>query len=291
VIRYPVTRAELEELIRTESGTWLAEAVKKTAAFRALGRYEEEAGTWSAIKGAYMKLQHGKCAYCERKSGADEESKIEHDVEHFRPKSKVRQWPPKKWNLKYSFATGEPAETGYYLLAYNIFNYAVACKKCNTIYKSDYFPIAGKARIVDRDEAQELAGEEPFLIYPLGDADEDPEDLITFQGLIPLPRHEDGLPRERARVTIDFFKLDARSELLFQRAVILKSLYWALDDLKTTTDPRRRKAAQQTVDLALSPTSPHTSCARAFHTLCAQDPKTAELFYEAVAVYLEKRNY
>ncbi|HEV7504535.1 MAG TPA: hypothetical protein VGS07_06470 [Thermoanaerobaculia bacterium] len=291
MIRYPVARAELEEMVRAESGTWLDEARKKTAAFRGLGHYEEEAGTWSVIKGAYMKLQHAKCAYCERKAGEDDESKIEHDVEHFRPKSKVREWPPKKRKLTYSFATGEAADVGYYLLAYNLFNYAVACKKCNTIYKSDYFPIAGKARVVDRDEAQDLAAEEPFLIYPVGDVDEDPEDLITFQGLIPMPRHDAGRPHDRARVTIDFFKLDVRSELIFQRALILKSLYWALDDLKTAQDPRRRKAAQQTVDLALSPASPHTSCARAFHALCTEDPQTASLFYDAVAEYLEKRKY
>jgi hypothetical protein len=291
MIRYSFTRADLEAMIRAESRTWLESARMKTEAFRGLRRYEEEAGTWSEVKGAYMKLQHGKCAYCERKSGADDESKIEHDIEHFRPKSKVRAWPPQKRKLAYSFPLGEAAGTGYYLLAYNILNYAVTCKKCNTIYKSDYFPIAAKARAVDRDDPRELALEEPFLIYPLGDLDEDPEDLITFQGLIAMPKHATGRRHDRARVTIDFFKLDVRSELIFQRALILKSLYWAIDDLKTTRDPRRRTAAQQTVDLALSPASPHTSCARAFHALCLQDPETASLFYDAIAAYLEKKKY
>ncbi len=291
MIRYACTRADLEAMIRAESTTWLESARTKTETFRGLRRYEEKAGTWSEVKGAYMRLQHDKCAYCERKSGTDDESRIEHDVEHFRPKSKVRAWPLKKRKLAYSFPLGEAAGTGYYLLAYNILNYAVTCKKCNTIYKSDYFPIAAAARAVDRDDPRELALEEPFLIYPLGDLDEDPEDLITFQGLIPTPKHAAGRRHDRARVTIDFFKLDVRSELLFQRALVLKSLYWAIDDLKTTRDPRRRAAAQQTVDLALSPVSPHTGCARAFHALCLQDPETAGLFYDAIAAYLEKKKY
>ncbi len=291
MIRYPVNPGDLEKLIEVESKTWLAEARQKTDAFRNLKKYVEKEGSWSEVKGAYMVVQHGKCAYCERKSGEDKESKIEHDVEHFRPKSKVRSWPPKKSKLSYSFSTGNPSATGYYLLAYNIFNYAVACKKCNTIYKSDYFPIAGTVRVFDQDDPKKLAEEEPFLIYPLGDLDDDPEDLITFQGMIAVPKHASGRQYERARVTIDFFKLDLRDELFFQRALILKSLYWAIDDLRTSQNSKRRRAAQQTVDLALSAESPHTSCARAFYALCTQDPQTADLFYDAVEAYLKKRKH
>jgi hypothetical protein len=92
-------------------------------------------------------------------------------------------------------------------------------------------------------------------------------------------------------VTIDFFKLDVRGELIFQRALILKSLYWAIDDLKTSQDPRRQAAARQTIELALSSESPHTSCARAFHRLCAEDPRTADQFYEAIAAYLETKRH
>ncbi|HEX4962314.1 MAG TPA: hypothetical protein VF173_15870 [Thermoanaerobaculia bacterium] len=291
MIRYPVAPDDLRKLIEAESKTWLAEARQKTDAFRAVQQYAEKEGSWSLVKGAYMAVQHGKCAYCERKSGQDKESKIEHDVEHFRPKSAVRAWPSPKGKLKYSFSTGGPSPTGYYLLAYNIFNYAVACKKCNTIYKSDYFPVAGTARVLDQDDPRQLAGEEPFLIYPLGDLDDDPEDLITFQGLIAVPKHASGRQHDRGRVTIDFFKLDLRDELLFQRAVLLKCLYWALDDLETAVNPKRRQAAQQTVDLALDPRSPHTSCARAFHGLFREDRAEADRQYEKIYGYLEKKGF
>ncbi len=291
MIRYPVSRADLEESIRGESRTWLEDARAKTEGFRGLRRYEEEAGTWSKIKGAFIKLQHGKCAYCESKRGEDDESKIEHDVEHFRPKSQVRAWPPKKRKLKYPFALGEADKTGYYLLAYNVFNYAVTCKTCNSIYKSNYFPIAGKARVVDLDDPQELAREEPFLIYPLGDLDDDPEDLITFDGLAPRPRYAAGQKHDRARVTIDFFNLAQRSDLLLTRALILRALYWAVADLRASKDPRRREDAQLVVDLALSPELPHTNCARSFYAVCMQDPEAADIFYDQAAAYLKRKKF
>jgi 5-methylcytosine-specific restriction endonuclease McrA len=291
MIRHPVTPAKLKQLIGSESATWLADAAQKTKTFRSKKKYEEAQGTWSEIKGAYMAIQHGKCAYCERKFGKDRESRIEHDVEHFRPKSKVRAWPMKKRKLNYSFATGEGSENGYYLLAYNIFNYAVTCKKCNTIFKSDYFPVAGAKRVLDQDSPKKLAGEEPFLIYPLGSLDEDPEDLIAFEGVIAVPRHASGRKHDRGRVTIDFFKLDLRDELIFQRALILKSLYWAIDDLKTSQNPRKRAAAQQTINLALSPQCPHTSCARSFYQICMSDPQMADQYYDLVFEYLEKKGY
>jgi 5-methylcytosine-specific restriction endonuclease McrA len=291
MIRYAVTPDDLERQVKAESKDWLTKAKAKTDAFRKAGKYDEKEGSWSEIKGAYMAIQHGKCAYCERKSGKDAESRIEHDVEHFRPKSQVRSWPPKSRNLHYPFPLGQPAQTGYHLLAYSLFNYAVTCKKCNTTYKSDFFPIAGAARIQDQDDPRNLSAEDAFLIYPIGDLDDDPEDLITFQGLIAMPKHASGPKQQRARVTIDFFKLDIRDELLFQRAVMLKALYWALDDLAKSNDPKRRKAARQTVDLALDACSPHTSCARAFHALYQSDPQTADAIYDLVYAYLEKKGY
>lgn len=291
MIRYPVTPDDLAKKIGDESKDWLANAKTKTDGFRAAKKYEEEKGTWSEIKGAYMALQHGKCAYCERKFGKDRESKIEHDVEHFRPKSKVRAWPPKSRKLKYPFPVGDASDNGYYLLAYNTGNYAVTCKKCNTIYKSDYFPIAGSARVIDDDDPHALAQEEPFLIYPIGDLDADPEDLITFEGPIAVPKQAAGRDYQRARVTIDFFKLDLRDELIFQRAVLIKSLYWALEDLATSKEAKRREDAQLTVDMALDPRCPHTNCARSFHALYQSDRDKAEQYYDAVFEYLKKKGY
>jgi 5-methylcytosine-specific restriction endonuclease McrA len=292
MIRYRFSRAKLERLIAKESTTWLADAQAKTADFRKLRKYKEKTGSWSRIKRAYMLLQYGKCAYCERKVGDDTESKIEHDVEHFRPKSTVRSWPTGKRaeKLAYAFTTGDPSDNGYYLLAYNISNYAVTCKKCNTTYKSNYFPIAGAARCLDDDTPATLAREQPFLIYPLGDLDARPEDLITFQGIVAVPMADAGHAHDRARVTIDFFKLAVgRDELLRERAVLLKALYWALDDLETTRNPMRKAAARQTVRMALSRKNPHTNCLRSFFRLYRTDQKTADQYYEAIYKYLQKK--
>lgn len=292
MIHYRFSRARLERLIAKESTTWMADAQAKTQAFRNLKRYKEKKGSWGSIKRAYMLLQYGKCAYCERKVGDDKESRVEHDVEHFRPKGKVRSWPTEKRaaQLAYPFTTGEAADNGYYLLAYNISNYAVTCKKCNTTYKSNYFPIAGAARCLDDDAPTALAQEQPFLIYPLGDLDARPEDLITFQGTIAVPVADAGHDHDRARVTIDFFKLAVgRDELLRERAVLLKALYWALDDLKETRNPLRRAAARQTVRMALSRKNPHTNCLRSFFMLYRTDQKTADQCYGAIYEYLQKK--
>src|SRR5215203_5760547 len=94
MIRYSVTEADLRNAIQAAAATWLAEADRRTAAFKKKRRYFEPPNpTWSAIKGVYMKLQHNKCAYCERRLEGPEYGRVEHDVEHFRPKNAVKVWP------------------------------------------------------------------------------------------------------------------------------------------------------------------------------------------------------
>ena len=56
--------------------------------------------------------------------------------------------------------------------------------------KSNYFPIAGQ-RGPQSDDTGALTVEEPFLIYPIGDGDDDPEQLIRFVGFVPIPRPVD----------------------------------------------------------------------------------------------------
>ena len=79
-----------------------------------------------------------------------------------------------------------PGNNGYYRLAYHIFNYAAACKPCNSALKKNGFPIAGTYRL-EADDLEALKDEEAYLIYPLGDMDEDPEELIEFHGVVPRP--------------------------------------------------------------------------------------------------------
>lgn len=72
---------------------------------------------WKNAKQQLKKESFNKCAYCE----ADTAVVAHGDVEHYRPKSE------------------------YWWLAYTYDNYLYACQICNQTYKSDNFPISGKA--------------------------------------------------------------------------------------------------------------------------------------------------
>jgi hypothetical protein len=248
-----------------------------------------------------MRLQHDKCVFCERKLGAVIFGKGEHDVEHFRPKRRVIAWPTPKLieedakrpvsarRFPYVFKTGTSNTTGYYLLAYNIFNYATTCKSCNSSLKLDYFPVAAKRQIATDDPAI-LKAEKPFLIYSIGDADDDPEDLITFRGFLAVPKSAN--PSEfryrRARITIDFFQLDDREDLLRIRALVITNMWLAFDTLRDPQTPaERRKKAEHLIQLALSEKSEQTACARAFHQVCQTDPDTARQFNDLAEQYLD----
>lgn len=210
MIRYPIDEAALEQEIASQVPRWLVRAAKRTRKLLRARRYSEKRGIWHEIKHVYMKLQHDKCAYCERKlASGDYGGAIEHDLEHYRSKNPVEQWPTARIalerGLKYHFATGDALASGYYWLAYHLLNYCVACKKCNSPLKSNFFPIAGP-RTSRRGTPQWLNTiEQPLLIFPLSMDAEETEDLIEFIGILAVPRYKRGPRWRRARVTIDFF--------------------------------------------------------------------------------------
>lgn len=231
-----------------------------------------------------MALQHNKCAYCERRLAGPPFGDVEHDVEHFRPKSSVTAWPTASIaanrGISYTFATGGAADPGYYLLAYSLLNYATACKTCNSPLKSSYFPIAGPRDTAGEDPTL-LAAEEAFLVYPLGTFDADPEEILTFDGIIPVPVEKTGRPFRRAKVIVDFFELDSREELRRERSKIIVGL-WIAHRLRLTGDPDDQQIAEESIDDLTSQSSPHTSCARAFLRLITENPvKARELAREA----------
>lgn len=93
MIRYAITKQQIEQLIETEKPGWLANAAVRTDGFRQKGFYQETSTIWSQIKAVYMRLQgNGKCAYCEREMESVELGKVEQDVEHFRPKGNIKAW-------------------------------------------------------------------------------------------------------------------------------------------------------------------------------------------------------
>lgn len=60
--------------------------------------------------------------------------------------------------------------------------------------------------------------EQPLLLYPLSDIDDDPEEHITFMGHLAAPTRASGQPSSRGEATITLFELNDRRELLEGRA-------------------------------------------------------------------------
>jgi hypothetical protein len=241
-------------------------------------------------------LQHNKCAYCERKLEGGDLGKIEHDIEHYRPKSSVKAWPTAKikkaLKLNYQFTTGNASANGYYLLPYNILNYATACKVCNTPLKSNYFPILTENRLINTDNFRMLKAEKALLLYPIGSIDKDPEKIITFQGTVPIPAVSEGTDEyNRANVTIDFFRLAVeREDLIRERALIIKALFIAYRH-QDSSDSVDREDAILTIKMALSGSEPHTNCARSFYKVCEKDMALASKYYDAAFAYLKSKGY
>ncbi len=291
MIRIVVSESELVERIRDRHARWLKDAERTREHHRQVGRFERSTPKWSKIKAVYVKLQHGKCAYCERQLTIEEQGKAEWDVEHYRPKSSVSAWPTesirKNRNLTYDLPYSTAGTRGYFLLAHHPLNYVAACKPCNSALKGNYFPV-GAQRLLDLDDPRTMVDEKPYLIYPLGDIDEDPEKLMTFHGISPRAVAKDGHSHKRLRavVTVDFFDLAQRDTLNLQRAAQINHLWLALEMSAAAPREEDRILARRQVRELTSPRKPHSNCARAFQRLYEKAPATAREIYEyAVAIF------
>lgn len=281
MIGYRITLSDLEKRIENSSPGWLERAATRTEKFRTKGRYVESSSIWSEVKGVYMDLQGGsKCAYCERKLESTELGKIEQDVEHFRPKGRVKAWRIPSSLRQQGITVSSPPRNakGYYLLPYHLFNYSATCKPCNSILKKDYFPISGKYDL-EGDDPSKLTAEQPLLICPIGDFDEAPEELIHFYGVSPQAVFGSGHRAHRALVTIEFFELDneaKRKNLIRERAMIICALFPQLEKLADGATGLSERRAQKLVDGFSSSSSQHTNCARSYRELFAKDREAAE---------------
>jgi hypothetical protein len=289
MIRYPIHPRQLTARIERERPGWIDRAAQRTEGFRHLGRYDEESGIWRDIKRTFMELQGFKCGFCERRLEKSSYGNVEHDVEHFRPKAMVTAWPPdavrRERHVDFGFPLGTAADPGYFLLAYHLENYLIACKTCNTALKANSFPIA-RGRHTDAERARDLTDERAYLIYPIGASDDDPERLITFRGIVPVPVATRGHARKRALVTIRFFELDSREVLLEERATIIVQLHLAMTAVGHP-DPFTSRAANISVSSLVDRLSPHANCARAYHDLWLTDNALARDFAEAALDYLQ----
>ena len=235
MIRYDTTAKKLRDSIEVHKPGWLKRASDRTKTFKSAGRYNESSTIWSEIKPVYMRLQHYKCAYCEKELEGEERGKGEHDVEHFRPKSSVTKWHPKAIRdagIPITPPMAGNKDPGYHLLPYHLLNYTTACRSCNSTLKGDKFPIAGK-RDPGGSSPASLKSERAYLIYPIGRIDDDPAKLIRFYGVSPQAAVASGHKHHRALVTIAFFELDDpvnRKTLFKQRARIIRALYRFLNN-------------------------------------------------------------
>jgi hypothetical protein len=287
VIRYTIPAPPLADRVDPK---WRARAAKRTARFQKGRRFAEKSSIWSEVKPLYMTLQgENKCIYCERKFGSVEASTVEHDLEHFRPKSHVDDWTPPLSLQQAGVTVTQPTanNTGYYLLPYHLENYSSSCKTCNTRYKLDRFPIAG-AYTMTGTEPRALLSERPLLIYPVGDLDIDPESAIEFLGFMPQAKAVSP-DYFRGLVTIAFFGLDdidMRSDLFLERAQIIVSMKPHLEDANDQNAAAAdRAAAQARVERFKSAKSPHANCARSFERLFKNDRARADACYKAADDY------
>ncbi|MDJ0840739.1 MAG: hypothetical protein QNK37_29780 [Acidobacteriota bacterium] len=278
MIRYQVKKAEdkkpsankdlkaLERLIEKTKPGWLARAVERIKKIKKEKKYKESSGIWSEISSVYREIQYKKCGFCERLIREDGG-----ELEHFRPKGNVREWPSENDQRTLDalahledFETGGSMEKGYYTLAYAPLNYSMACSHCNSILKRCYFPIAGRRKKRPGQNPAAYAVEKPYLIYPLGVLDDNPEELIEFKGFLPYPvaRNEDEHNHRRALVTILLFKLSTDSTLLFERAILIRCLFEDLEKAKAGDAD-----AEKGVSRWKSAWSPYTNCAKSFSRL------------------------
>ena len=293
MIRYAFDQTWVEKEIEKIDNKWLGKAKIRTKASIENGFFKEKASIWSSVKPVYMMLQKNKCIFCERQFEGAEYGRIEHDLEHFRPKGKVDVWPAAGSDApRYDFSTGDKFEAGYYWLAYNLHNYAAACKVCNSTFKKAFFPIgASRVRLPvseqDTPSSVELTHEKPLLCYPLGEIDDDPEDLITFRGTTAVPVHATGDKHERAKVIIDFFGLNAREQLHRERASHICIFGPAFEKQIAGV---ATEAHLQIIQAITAPDLPHSACLKAFARLWVNDVPLAKQTYEQCLEYVVRRS-
>ena len=128
-------------------------------------------------------------------------------------------------------------------------------------------------------------GERALLVYPLGDFDENPEDLIDFYGHLAIAKGPVGTRQHRrAMVTIDFFELN-RHTLQSQRADVITHLDVAFRLLANGNDEDRIDANEDIKRLCRNE-SHHAACARAYCRRYTSNPKEARKLAQAARMFL-----
>lgn len=150
---------------------------------------------------AILKNFFEKCAYCESVITITQHIG---DVEHFRPKGRVRHYDGSE-----VFISASRRHPGYYWLAYDWKNLIPACEACNRpgsnprsqkSGKHDRFPVLGN----HCDSPGKEGEEEPLLLNPL--IQDNPEEHLVFDPETGIVAPKDG--SRRGAVTIDVLGLN-----------------------------------------------------------------------------------
>ncbi len=277
MIRYPISGATLRAAIDQMNESWFDDTADVLSSLPATPASADFKPLWSKIKRVYIDLQHSKCCFCEKPL----EGKIEQDVEHFRPKAEVKPWKIPDKLAAEGVVVQQPAdgssEPGYTKLPYEPFNYAIACKTCNSTLKKNLFPIEG-TRDSDGTDPAQMGGEKALFLYPIGAGDTDPEQLIEYDALSPVPKGRSGFGRRRALVTIEVFRLNdstGRRALYTQRAALVRLLFLELEGKANARTAVKRRKHQDAINALTSPETPFTNCLRSFERLFGSDPVRA----------------
>jgi hypothetical protein len=173
------------------------------------------------VRGA-LYAQHGRvCAYC----GSGLTRGDRGDVDHFRPKASV---------------AGDEAHGGYWWLAYDFQNYLLSCRKCNSTYKRNRFPLAPGGERIAYENRERIAEEARLLLDPCVEALEDLLELDLSTPLNPLLPIESksGLPEPistRVKESLDFFEINFQPDLIKARMDLFNKITKAVE----AGDPKR----------------------------------------------------
>ena len=188
------------------------EAFKNT--IRSSGTFNSSVFSHSSVRKRLLNDQHDKCCFCEK--GREHV----HEVEHFRPKTAVRQ------------EKRDPQEyPGYYWLAYEWSNLLMACRFCNGT-KGTLFPLRDPD-VRARSHADDLTQEEPLLLQPDKD---DPADHITFREHVAIPLTDRG---KRTIAVCGLNRDQLRSDRRESFEMISQLLNLAALDLDESAEARR----------------------------------------------------
>lgn len=301
MIAIRVSDRDLFAAIRRKKDSWFDDAEEIAAKAEKGGKLAEGDEIWSEVKEVFILLQEFKCIYCEfplpkAESTSAYKVAVDYDVEHFRPKNRVTLWPtaevlkrrPQIQEYRSSITQG--AAEGYLRLALDPLNYVVSCKVCNSSYKADRFPIAGRSdsRATDRLDLERQ--ERPFLLFPFGEHPDEPGNFLSFDGPMLRPGEQSAEKKLRGRVVIDFFELDTREGLLEGRCLLIQ-LLWPQLEAQSSSDPRKRVQAEKFVRCVEEQHRLlHTACGRAFCELYRQDRARAEAWYDRAVQYLGSKD-